>query len=133
MLFLVVINHNPYAIIIEKEMEMKIQIKKDVHSIHSLLKNYFDDYNIINDSRFNETTYFFVAEKFFWRNSSRASISIVMTEIDEYTRDTYLEAVGSGGGQGLIFKFDWVAKESFEKKIIKILEKENISYQYKVS
>ncbi|MEC9484962.1 MAG: DUF6054 family protein [Candidatus Izemoplasma sp.] len=74
----------------------------------------------------DEDTRFIVVEKFFLRNSSRASLSIVISAIDEFS--CKLEAVGSGGGQGMIFKFDWGAKESFENAIPRILSQNNISF-----
>jgi hypothetical protein len=68
-----------------------------------------------------------VIEKYFIRNSSRASLSIVMYQEDDF--ETILEAVGSGGGTGWLFKFDWGAKESFEHKIISILEDHQIHFK----
>jgi hypothetical protein len=64
-------------------------------------------------------------EKFFFRNSSRVSLSIVMVR-EEYS--TIIDIVGSGGGQGMIFKFDWGAKESLERGVLKILSKNDISF-----
>ena len=104
---------------------MTIKTKKDSHTLHHLIRAYYDAYNIIHDSKIDETTYFLVVEKFFFRNSSRASLSIVIKG-DDY--GTTIEAVGSGGGQGLFFKFDWGAKESFERAIPKILDNEGIHY-----
>lgn len=104
---------------------MTIKTKKDIRSLHALIRTYYDAYNIIHDSKIDESTYFMVVEKFFFRNSSRASLSIVIKE-DDF--DTTIEAVGSGGGQGILFKFDWGAKDSFERAIVKILDNEGIRY-----
>jgi hypothetical protein len=43
--------------------------------------------------------------------------------------ETIIEAVGSGGGTGWLFKFDWGAKESFEQKIISILKEHQIYFK----
>lgn len=106
---------------------MKIKAKKDIHTLKKIISQYYDQYNIINDSKVNDITYFLVVEKFFYRTSNRASLSIVISEFDEVT--SIIEAVGSGGGQGWIFKFDWGVKASFESAIPKILEQNNIHFE----
>jgi hypothetical protein len=106
---------------------MKLHVEKDLETVRRIITSYYDEYNIINNSKVSEDTYFIVVEKFFFRNSSRASLSIVMVGIDEFS--TRIEAVGSGGGQGMIFKFDWGAKESFENAIPRILTQEGISFK----
>lgn len=105
---------------------MRLHVTKDVDALHSLIKNYYDTYNIIHDAKITENTYLFVVEKFFFRNSSRASLSIVLTSDATHT---IIEIVGSGGGQSMFFKFDWGAKESFEKGVLKILEQNAIEYK----
>lgn len=105
---------------------MKLFVQKDARTVRRIVTSYYDDYNIINNSKVDEDTYFIVVEKFFFRNSSRASLSIVISAVDQFT--CRIEAIGSGGGQGLIFKFDWGAKESFENAIPKLLQQHNISF-----
>ncbi|MDA3932434.1 MAG: DUF6054 family protein [Tenericutes bacterium] len=105
---------------------MKIKARKDIHTLKKIISQHYDQYNIINDSKVNDITYFIVVEKFFYRTSNRASLSIVITEYDEFT--SIIEAIGSGGGQGWIFKFDWGVKSSFEKAIPNILEQNNIHF-----
>ncbi|HKL47938.1 MAG TPA: DUF6054 family protein [Candidatus Izemoplasmatales bacterium] len=106
---------------------MKLRIDEGLQAIHQMIVRHYDQYNIIHDSQLNQNTYFFVVEKFFIRNSSRASLSVVMVELDPL--HTLVEAIGSGGGQGWLFKFDWGAKESFEKGILKILDQNQIIYR----
>ncbi|MFP4287398.1 MAG: DUF6054 family protein [Candidatus Izemoplasmataceae bacterium] len=106
---------------------MKLVVNKDLQTLRNIITSYYDSYNIINNSKVLEDTVFIVVEKFFFRNSSRASLSIVMVAIDEFS--TRIEAVGSGGGQGMIFKFDWGAKEAFEHAIPKILTQEGITFK----
>ena len=48
-----------------------------------------------------------VYDKYFMRNSSRASLSL--TVVDEGSQ-IYVSAIGAGGGQGLIFNFSWGAE-----------------------
>ncbi len=50
-----------------------------------------------------------------------------MVARDEFS--TRVEAVGSGGVQDMIFKFDWVAKEAFEHAIPKIVTQEGITFK----
>jgi hypothetical protein len=106
---------------------MKLIIQKDYKTVHRLITNYYDDYNTINNSQVDEDTYFLVCEKYFFRNGSRASLSIVISQIDTYS--CKLEAVGSGGGQGMFFKFDWGAKGSFERDITMLLEQKDIKFK----
>lgn len=51
-----------------------------------------------------------VFEKYFMRNSSRASLSVM---VENLTGVTVVHAAGSGGGQGAILGFDWGASASF--------------------
>lgn len=106
---------------------MKLHVQKDVKTLKDLIGNYYNDYDIIHAEYVNQETYFMVVEKYFFRNSSRASLSILMVERD--VNLTTIHAIGSGGGQGLFFKFDWGARESFENAIPKILENNNISFK----
>ena len=55
-----------------------------------------------------------VFEKYFMRNSSRASLSVMIDDLKGYTT---VHAVGSGGGQMTLFKFDWGASENFENLV----------------
>ena len=98
---------------------MRLSVQKDIQSIKRLILEQFSEYNIVHQGQISEEVVFLVIEKYFIRNSSRASLSIVMYQEDDF--ETILEAVGSGGGTGWLFKFDWGAKESFEHKIISIL------------
>ena len=49
-----------------------------------------------------------VYDKYFMRNSSRASLSL--TVVDD-GRTVYVSAIGAGGGQGAIFNFSWGAED----------------------
>lgn len=51
-----------------------------------------------------------VFEKYFMRNSSRASLSVVIENINGRT---VVSSVGSGGGQGTWHRFDWGAAKDF--------------------
>ena len=106
---------------------MKLRVNENYSKVRNLFTNYYSDSNIINNSKVDEDTYFIVVEKFFFRNSSRASLSIVISQVDEYK--CLIEEVGSGGGKGMIFKFDWGAKESFETEIATILRNSQIHFE----
>ena len=60
-----------------------------------------------------------VFEKYFVRNSSRASLSVM---IDNLMGGTTVYAVGSGGGQMTFFKFDWGASDNLEYLVEKALK-----------
>lgn len=51
-----------------------------------------------------------VFEKYYLRNSGRASLSVVLESLNHQTWVGYL---GSGGGQGALFKFDWGTAQDF--------------------
>ena len=53
---------------------------------------------------------FLVFEKYYMRNSSRASLSII---IENLKGETKVCAVGSGGGSSALFKFDWGTANNF--------------------
>ena len=58
-------------------------------------------------------------EKYFMRNSSRASLSVMVENLSGPTR---VCALGSGGGQNALFKFDWGASGDFEGLIWSALQ-----------
>jgi len=64
--------------------------------------------------------YIMVFEKYYMRSSNRASLTVVVTGDGE---SVCVDAIGSGGGQGAIFKFSWGAEENFIGTVERILEK----------
>lgn len=60
-----------------------------------------------------------IFDKYFMRNSSRASLSVVLENLDQYTRVGYL---GSGGGQGALFNFDWGTADDFASVVAQALQ-----------
>ncbi len=66
--------------------------------------------NLVDESTFNSgdvRVAVRVYDKYFMRNSSRASLSL--TVVDEGSQ-IYVSAIGAGGGQGVIFNFSWGAE-----------------------
>jgi hypothetical protein len=59
-----------------------------------------------------------VFEKYFMRASNRASLTVMVSGEGE---TVCVDAIGSGGGQGAIFKFSWGAEEGFVGTVEKIL------------
>ena len=106
---------------------MKLRVQDSAVNVRKLITNLYDDYNIINNSQVDHDTYFIVIERYFFRTGNRASLSIVISSEDEFR--SIIEAVGSGGGQGMIFKFDWGVKESFEGRIPTHLQQHNIPFE----
>ena len=60
-----------------------------------------------------------VYDKYYMRNSSRASLSVL---IENVGGSTTVVAIGSGGSQGAIFNFDWGSAGNFEKAVSKALQ-----------
>ena len=60
-----------------------------------------------------------VFEKYFMRNSSRASLTVA---IENLNNSCNVHAVSSGGGQGAIFSFDWGAGDNLESYVGRALE-----------
>jgi hypothetical protein len=104
---------------------MKIEVQAESSLIIRHIEKYFTD--IVFNQQITEDTHFIVSEKFFFRNSSRCSLSIVLSSTDSY--QTLIHAVGSGGGQGLIFRYDWGSAKSYEHDIIKMLDQYQIKYK----
>lgn len=61
-----------------------------------------------------------VYDKYFMRNSSRASLNLTVIEDG---RTTHVVAIGSGGGQGAIFSFSWGAEKELVNDVQRQLEK----------
>lgn len=59
-----------------------------------------------------------IFEKYYWRASNRASLTVVVSGVGDAV---IVDAIGAGGGQGPIFKFSWGAEESFVGVVERIL------------
>ncbi len=60
-----------------------------------------------------------VFDKYYMRNSSRASLTVTVFGSDA---SVAVDAVGSGGGQGALFKFDWGAGDQFVQVVQDVLQ-----------
>lgn len=80
-----------------------------------------DEYVALSND--DKTVIILIFEKYYMRNSSRASLSVTIENLTDVTK---VHAVGSGGGQGLIFKFDWGASSNFSEQVLNALNE----YQY---
>lgn len=56
------------------------------------------------------TVYVMVFEKYYLRSSNRASLTVV---VSGHGDTVCVDAIGSGGGQGPIFKLSWGSEENF--------------------
>ena len=63
-------------------------------------------------------TILLVFEKYFMRTSSRASLSVI---IENLSGTTAVYSIGSGGGTGALFSFDWGAGDSFANLVTEAL------------
>ncbi len=66
----------------------------------------------------NQKVYLFVYEKFYFRSSNRASLTVLITG-DEFK--TTIDVISSGGGQGFLFKLSLGAEKNFVNGLRKIL------------
>lgn len=64
------------------------------------------------------TVVLLVFEKYYYRASNRASLSILVTGCNG---SVTVDAIGSGGGQGALFRFSWGAEENFVNTVSDIL------------
>lgn len=62
--------------------------------------------------------YLMVFDKYYMRNSSRASLTV---SVIGYGGLIYVDAIGAGGGQGALFNFSWGAEEDFVGTVEQIL------------
>jgi hypothetical protein len=60
----------------------------------------------------------YVFEKYYMRTSNRASLTVVIAAQGDAIR---VDAIGSGGGQGAVFRFSWGAEENFIGTVERIL------------
>lgn len=65
-----------------------------------------------------------VFEKYYMRTSNRASLTVVIVETDGIVT---VDAIGSGGGQGALFRFSWGADEDFVGTAAGILRQNGFS------
>ncbi len=62
--------------------------------------------------------YLMVFDKYYMRNSSRASLTVTVLG---YGDTVCVDAIGAGGGQGAFFNFSWGAEASFVDLVPQIL------------
>lgn len=60
-----------------------------------------------------------VFEKYYMRNSSRASLTVVLENVNG---QTWVGYTGSGGGQGALLSFDWGTADDFAATVHAALE-----------
>ncbi len=60
-----------------------------------------------------------VYDKYYMRNSSRASLSVLIENVGD---STIVAAIGSGGSQGALFNFDWGSAKNFEKVVSDVMQ-----------
>lgn len=72
----------------------------------------------------NSDVYLIVFEKYFMRVSNRVSLSIMLSEVNHRTQ---IIAIGSGAGQGPIFKFGWGSEEDFVADFVRFMERYNFT------
>lgn len=59
-----------------------------------------------------------VFEKHFYRVSNRLTLTVVIDNFDTTTR---VHCVSGGGGQSMLFRFDWGAADSFSSVVDRVL------------
>lgn len=53
-----------------------------------------------------------VFEKYYMRTDNRASLTVTLQNLSGVTE---VHCIGSGGGQGLVFRFDWGVGDNFSE------------------
>ncbi len=66
-----------------------------------------------------KTAILLVYDKYYMRNSSRASLTVLIENLEG---STAVVAIGSGGSQGALFNFDWGTAKNFEKAVIDAMQ-----------
>ena len=66
------------------------------------------------------SVYVMVFEKYYMRASNRASLTVVVSGDEQ---EVCVDAIGSGGGQGAIFRFSWGAEDSLVGTVEDILRR----------
>lgn len=60
-----------------------------------------------------------VYEKYYYRVSNRLTLTVI---IDKVGSRTHIRLVSTGGGQGVLFRFDWGASDSMENSVARALQ-----------
>lgn len=105
---------------------MKLKVHHDFNSMVRFFNSLFGTDQVVSKDQIKEDVFFMVVEKYYFRNSSRASLSICLVDKRDWCE---VVLVGSGGGQGLLMKFDWGAGTNFEVKVLKALENQSIRFE----
>lgn len=105
-------------------MILRIYERGDV--VRRLIRNGQMRGEVIHSSQLDTYSTFIIYEVFSFLNSNRMSISMVIFDREEHTD---LHVVASGGGKGMIFRFDWGAGKGFEESIKQIFVNNNVRFQ----
>lgn len=83
-----------------------------INKLENEIKNSGFSMNLVDESNYSsgEDSYIAVRvyDKYFMRNSSRASLSLTVVG---HGNDIFISAIGAGGGQGVIFNFSLGAED----------------------
>lgn len=105
---------------------MILQIKARGDQIKNAIKTGQKRGEIVHISQLDTYSYFIIYEVYSLMNSNRMSISMVIHDKEDYTE---LHAVSTGGGKGMIFRFDWGSGKGFEEGIKTIIK--NTGFEYR--
>ena len=76
----------------------------------------YEEFHDVGNSKYHGTLIF---EKYFMRVGNRAALVVL---VDNFKGETKVTSVATGSSQGMIFKFDWGAADSFAGSVKRILE-----------
>lgn len=76
----------------------------------------YEEFQDVGNSKYNGTLIF---EKYYMRAGNRAALVVL---VDNFKGETKVTSVATGSSQGMIFKFDWGAADSFAGSVKRILE-----------
>jgi len=105
---------------------MRLIANTNFNHLNKIISHHFSSDNILSLTKVDENVYFILLERFYFRNGTRTSLSIVAVEKED---QLIMEIVASGGGKGLVFKMDFGSSSSFEREILDLLSRKNIKYE----
>ena len=97
---------------------VKLSVRDTLHKIDMEMKEE-KVHQRLNTIEGEHSAGLLIYEKYYIRNSSRASLTVY---INDFLGETEVEVIPSGGSQGMFFNIDWGAGNSFSESIQRILK-----------
>lgn len=105
------------------ERQLRADAQKLVDYLHDGIYNSGMSVELVESAarRYGDVTvWLYVYDKYYMRNSSRASLTLQVVSDGE---DVRITAIGSGGGSGSIFNFDYGAGDNFVNVVADLVDR----------